>query len=91
MFNAAQLITCRRGSVSVKVQSSQVKGQGASVSTDEISRIMDMPAVTAMLCLSDYRTSKSYVWKKRWREEGGGTDKMNKGYLKERLEMCLLS
>ncbi len=33
-----------------------MKGQGASVSTDEISRIMDMPAVAALLRPSDYRT-----------------------------------
>lgn len=63
------------------------------MSTDEISRIMDMPAVTALLCPSDYRTS---AWKKRHRERERGrggvvTDRMNEGYLKERLEMCLLS
>lgn len=56
MLNAAQLITCRPGCVSVKGRSSRVKGQGASVSTDEISRIMDMPAVAALLRPSDYRT-----------------------------------
>lgn len=42
-LNAAQLITCRPGCVSVRGQSSQVKGQGAA---NEMSRIMDMPAVT---------------------------------------------
>ncbi len=69
-----------------------MKGQGASVSTDEISRIMDMPVVTkALLCPSDYRTSASHAWKKETERGGVDTDRMNEGYLKERLEMCLLS
>ena len=50
-----------------------MKGQGASVSTDEICRIMDMPAVTALLCPSDYRTGLSSVTPgKRDRERRGG-------------------
>lgn len=69
----------------------RAKGQGSSASTDEISRIMDMPAVTALLCPSDYRTSESHAWKQRQGEGGADTDRMNEGYLKERLEMCLLS
>jgi len=69
-MQAASLITCRPGCMSVKVQSSGVKGQGASVSTDEISRIMDLAAVMPLLCPSNYTRSESYAWKNRQREEG---------------------
>ena len=37
------------GRVGARGQRPQVKGQEASLSTDEISRIMDMPAVTELL------------------------------------------
>lgn len=76
----------------VKGQSSQAKGQGASVSADEISRIMGMPAVTALLCPSDYREGARVTPGKGDGGRGGvGTDRVNEGCLKERLEMCLLS
>lgn len=61
--------------MSVRVQSSQVKGQGTSASTDEISRIMEGARVTP--------------WKRD--RGGVDTDRMNEGYLKARLQMSLLS
>lgn len=73
-----------------EVRAHRGKGQVASVSTDEISRIMDMPAGTARpVALKN----KSEVRLEKWRDRAGGvgTDRMNEGYLMTRLEMCLLS
>lgn len=66
-----------------------MKGQGASVSTDEISRIMDMPAATARPF--GLQNERGLRLEKETERGGVDTDRMNEGYLKERLEMCLLS
>lgn len=73
-----------------EVRAHRGKGQVASMSSNEISRIMNMPAGMAQpVALKN----KSEVRLEKWRDtEGGmGTDRMNEGYLMTRLEMCLLS
>lgn len=50
-------------------QRSQVKGQGASLSSDEISRLMDMPAVTELLVKVLYKC-KTCLGGKEKRERG---------------------
>lgn len=61
-MHAALLITCHSGCMRVRVQSSGAKGQGALVSTDEISRIMELPAVMPVLRPSCHTRSESYAW-----------------------------
>lgn len=57
------------------------------MSTDEISRIMDPPAAMLLLRPINHAGSEN----SRPREERPGRDEMNEGYLKDVLEMCLLS
>lgn len=59
------------------------------MSTDEISRIMDMPAATARPV--GLQKERGLRLEKETERGGVDTDRMNEGYLKERLEMCLLS
>lgn len=67
-MHAASLITCHPG---VRVQSSGAKGQRASVSTDEISRIMELPAVMLLLCPSCHTGSESCAWNNLQRRRRG--------------------
>lgn len=60
--------------MSVRVQGLQVKGQGASASTNEISRIMEMPAAMAL----SIRTS--YAWEKNRDRARVDRDRMDVGY-----------
>lgn len=71
LLNAAQLITCRP-TMCESSQLLQVKGQGASASTDEISRVRGRAAVTPLLRSSDYRKERELQLEKRDGGRRGG-------------------
>lgn len=57
----------------VRGQSSQVKGQGASLSTDEISRIMDMPGLVALALPIRFQRQRELRLEKESESGGGGS------------------